>query len=317
MEEGTGKILVGVSSCLLGEKVRFDSGHKKNDFITNILQDYFEFHPFCPEVSIGLGIPRETIRLVWQDEKVRCVGTKSVDLDVTDKLKTCAEDQKSWHQDLCAYILKKDSPSCGMERVKVYKGDMPKREGVGVYAEGLLKNFPNLPVEEEGRLQDPVLRENFVQRVFIYSRWRSMLKSPVSIKHINEFHAQHKYIFMSHDQNQAKALGSWLADHFDADMTVLTDGYLEKMMQLLKVTATAKNHANTLQHLQGYLKTSITQDDKQELVETIRDYREGLLPLIVPITLLRHHFRRFPHPYITTSFYMNPHPSQLMLLNGL
>ncbi len=313
------KILVGISSCLLGEKVRFDSGHKKNSFITQVLQNYFEFRPFCPEVSIGLGIPREPIRLVWEEESssVRCVGTKNSAMDVTEPLRASAEDQKLWHGDLCAYILKKDSPSCGMERVKLYKNDMPKREAVGLYAEGLLRNFPNLPVEEEGRLEDPVLRENFIQRVFIYSRWRSMLKTDVTIKQVNEFHARHKYIYMSHNQSMAKGLGGWLADSFDSDIEALTEGYLGKMMELLKVPATPKNHANTLQHIQGYLKTAISQDDKQELVETIGNYREGLLPLIVPITLLRHHFRRFPHPYINNSFYMNPHPSQLMLLNGL
>jgi len=171
-KDTTEVIKVGISSCLLGEQVRFDSGHKKNAYVTGILNDYFDFVSFCPEVSIGLSIPRQPIRLVSVEGEVRCVGTKDSTLDVTEKLYAVAEEQKSWHGDLCGYILKKASPSCGMERVKLYEGEMPTRNGVGLYAKKLMDNFPNLPVEEEGRLEDAHLRENFIQRVFIYSRWR-------------------------------------------------------------------------------------------------------------------------------------------------
>jgi uncharacterized protein YbgA (DUF1722 family)/uncharacterized protein YbbK (DUF523 family) len=310
------KLKVGISSCLVGEKVRFDSGHKNNTYINNTLSDYFDFVPFCPEVDIGLGVPREAIRLVLIDEQVRCVGTKTSSLDVTDRLRECAEQQKPWLQELNGYILKKDSPSCGMERVRLYKGKMPDRIGVGIYAQRLMESFPHLPVEEEGRLGDAVIRENFIQRVFIYARWQVLANAPFSWQALTTFHAQHKYIYVSHDQTLAKSLGRWLAEHDRNTSDVLAD-YLAKMMAILKKKATRNNHVNTLQHIQGYLKTSISADDKAELVDIIAQYHQGLLPLIVPITLLRHHFRRFPHAYIMDSYYMKPHPGELMLLNSL
>ena len=315
--ESLQKIRIGISSCLMGEKVRFDSGHKRNAYINGILSNFFEFTAFCPEVEIGLSIPREPIRLVTLNEKVRCVGTRNPDLDVTEDLYRSADEQQFWHQQLCGYILKKGSPSCGMERVRLYKGDIPDRIGVGLYAERLMQNFPDLPVEEEGRLEDPVLRENFIQRVYIYSRWHNLMAQAVSMKNLTLFHAQHKYIYMSHDQSMARQLGSWLAENNKSDLTMLTRQYLSKMMTLLKHPATRKNHVNTLQHIQGYLKNHLDADDRAELTTNISQYREGLLPLIVPITLLRHHFRHHPNHYISDSYYMQPHPAELMLLNSL
>lgn len=318
--ETLSKIKVGISSCLLGEKVRFDSGHKKNAYVTDTLNDYFEFTPFCPEVSIGLGIPRETIRLVTVDEEIRCVGTKSPDLDVTEELYQSADDQKGWHAELSGYILKKDSPSCGMERVKLYKGieknQMAEKSGVGLYAKRLMENFPHLPIEEEGRLSDPRLRENFIQRVYIYARWQEMEHKGFTLAGLQEFHAQHKYIFMSHNQNQGRTLGASLANS-DKDIETLALDYLGLMMALLKSIATVKNHVNTLQHIQGYLKNDLDAGDKEELRATIEDYQKFLLPLIVPITLLRHHFRRHPKGYIENSYYLKPHPGELMLLNNI
>lgn len=304
----------------MGENVRFDSGHKKNAYITGILNNYFEFSPFCPEVSIGLGIPRETIRLVNVDDEVRCVGTKSADLDVTEKLYQSAEDQRNWHTELSGYILKKDSPSCGMERVKLYKGvekgHMAEKIAVGLYAKRLMENFPHLPVEEEGRLGDAKLRENFIQRVYIYARWQAMEKEGFTLAGLQAFHAKHKYIFMSHNQNLGRTLGASLANS-DKEINVLALEYLASMMMLLKSTATRKNHVNTLQHIQGYLKNDLDAGDKEELRSTIEDYHKGLLPLIVPITLLRHHFRRNPKGYIENSYYLQPHPGELMLLNHI
>ena len=311
------KISIGISSCLLGHKVRFDSGHKQNSYINKTLSTYFDFVPFCPEVDIGLGIPREAIRLVLIDEQVHCVGSKTEGLDVTKQLKESAKQQQHWQQDLSGYILKKDSPSCGMQRVRLYKGTMPDRIGVGIYAQALMEKFPNLPVEEEGRLGDAILRENFIQRVFIYARWQKMIAKPFSFKALTEFHAQHKYIYMSHDQRLAKELGHWLAQSHHIENQQVLNEYLTNMMAILKIRATRKGHVNTLQHIQGYLKNTISAEDKAELVDIINQYREGLLPLIVPITLLRHHFRRFPNDYITDSYYMKPHPKELMLLNSL
>ena len=312
----TKNIILGVSSCLLGENVRFDGGHKKNQYVLNTLSQFFNFERFCPEVAIGLGIPREPIRLVQHDEQIKCVGTKNKDIDVTDKLTNIANEQRPWQSTISGYILKKDSPSCGMERVKVYSGEMPERNGTGIYAKKLMENFPNLPVEEEGRLNDSVLRENFIQRIFVYHRWQQLMLTQYSIKDIQTFHAQHKYIYMSHNQLALKALGTLLAQPC-TNLQHLVNDYISQAMALLKSMATKANHTNTLKHIQGYLKKDISSDDKQELNETIEDYRLGFLPLIVPITLLRHHFRKSPNAYINESYYLSPHPSQLMLLNSI
>ena len=311
------KIKIGISACLMGEKVRFDSGHKNNTYIQGTLSDYFEFTSFCPEMDIGLGVPRQAIRLVSSEEGVRCIGSRTPELDVTELLYQSAEKKKRWHEELCGYILKKDSPSCGMERVKLYKSEMAERKGVGLYAERLMENFPNLPVEEEGRLGDARLRENFIQRVYIFSRWKSVKQNGFSLSQLQNFHARHKYIFMSHDQIRAKQLGNLLANGSATELEDLSSTYLTEMMALLKKVASRNNHVNTLQHIQGYLKKQLTADDKQEMQASIEAYRRGLLPLIVPITLLRHHFRLYPNAYITESFYMQPHPGELMLLNNL
>ena len=192
------KIPIGISSCLLGEQVRFDGGHKRDAYIMGTLSEYFEFHPFCPEVAIGLGIPRPVIHLVKIDNAIRCVGVKDPELDVTDRLRDVADQQKVSHAGLCGYILKKDSPSCGMERVKVYAGKQPHREGYGIYAQEMMRNNPLLPVEEEGRLGDPGLRENFIQRVYVLYRWKQLLAEGLSAQSLTRFHARHKLIIMSH-----------------------------------------------------------------------------------------------------------------------
>lgn len=313
----TSKIKVGVSSCLLGERVRFDSGHKKDKFIKDTLSDYFTLEPFCPEVNIGMTIPREPIRLIATENQTRCVGTKDANLDVTDKLEASAEKQKEWHATLSGYILKKDSPSCGMERVKVYSKGAPSRTGVGIYANRMMKNFPHLPVEEEGRLNDPRLRENFIQHVYIYSRWQALASSGITIAKLQIFHARHKYIFMSHNQLQAKKLGALLAQVNSNNLEESAAAYLDEMTTTLRIVPTRKGHTNTLQHLQGYLKKVLTTDDRQELASNIQQYRNGYVPLIVPMTLLRHHFRCNPNNYIDQSHYLQPHPKELMLLNSL
>ncbi|NKB34233.1 MAG: DUF1722 domain-containing protein [Pseudomonadales bacterium] len=311
-------IPIGISSCLLGEKVRYDGGHKGHSYITKTLGRYFDFKPFCPEVSIGLGIPRKPIRL-WRDsdKTIRCVTVDNESQDYTAALLDCADEQRSWQQQLCGYILKKDSPSCGMERVKIWDNVMPIREGVGIYAKGLMKNLPYLPVEEEGRLGDPILRENFVQRVFAMHRWQLMKRKRLSVGSLVEFHARHKLIIMSHDQNSYRQLGQLVAATSKENLSANADAYLKDFMQALKLRATRGNHMNVLQHIQGYLKNYLDKEDKQELVQTFEKYRLGELPLIVPITLLNHFFRKFPDDYIANSWYMNPYPTELKLQNEI
>ena len=313
-------IVIGISSCLLGERVRFDSGHKLHSYVTKTLGQYFEWHSFCPEMAIGLGTPRETLRLVNSADGARCVGNKTESLDVTQQLVEVADAQRSWQQDLCGYILKKDSPSCGMERVKVYPGtgpgSVPEKKGTGIYAAGLMRNFPNLPVEEEGRLGDPVLRENFIKRVFVYRHWRDVEATGWSQHKLTDFHSQYKYVLLSHDQQQSRELGKALAQAQGSIEEVAT-WYFAELMRLLKIRASRKNHVNVLQHLQGFVKNDIDREDRKELAETIDSYRQGLLPLIVPLVLLRHHLRRHPKPFTSRSRYLDPHPAELMLLNAI
>jgi len=310
-------ILIGISSCLLGEEVRFDSGHKHQSYITQTLGRYFTFRSFCPEMAIGLGTPRESLRLVRREDGIHCVGNRTPTLDVTTRLIESAQQQRSWHEELCGYILKKDSPSCGMERVRVYRNDMPERDGSGLYARVLMDNFPHLPVEEEGRLGDPVLRENFIKRVFVFRHWRDLAAEGFSMAGLTDFHAQYKYVLLSHHQQRTRDLGKRLANAAGEPIEQIAGWYFAELMAILRLRATRRNHVNVLQHLQGYLKDDIDGQDKQELAEIIEDYRRELLPLIVPITLLRHHFRRYPKPYIERSKYLAPHPAELMLLNTL
>ena len=309
------KIPIGISSCLLGEKVRFDGGHKQDAYIIGTLGEYFEFHPFCPEMGIGLGAPRPTLHLVKIDHSVRCVGIKNPDWDVTEPLRDYAEQQKHRHADLCGYILKKGSPSCGMERVKVYSNNHPRADGIGIYAEVMIRNNPLLPVEEEGRLGDPGLRENFIQRVYVLYRWKTLLAEGISANGLTRFHARHKLIIMSHDDY--RDLGQLLAGLTKANLMQVAEQYILQLMNTLKKVATRKSHVNVLQHIQGYLKKDLSPDDKAELCEVIERYRNGYIPLIVPITLLKHHFRKSPDPYIEESYYMSPYPQELQLINQL
>ncbi len=311
------KIPVGISSCLLGEKVRFDGQHQLDNFVSKTLGQYFEFKRFCPEVSIGLGIPRRPIRLIAKDDAVVCVSSVDESLDYTQALTDCAQEQRSWQEDLCGYILKKSSPSCGMERVKVYDGSRPRRDGVGIYAANLMQNFPSLPVEEEGRLGDPILRENFIQRVYVMSRWRALQKEGVSVRGLVTFHARHKLILMSHCLQTYKSLGPLVAAANKANLDQTCDVYIRDLMAALKIRATRGRHVNVLQHIQGYLKNYLDTDDKAELNESFASYLRGQLPLIVPITLLNHHFRKHPNDYIRDSWYMRPYPAELSLQNDI
>ena len=310
------KIPIGISSCLLGELVRYDGSHKRDAYINGTLTHYFDFRPYCPEVAIGLGIPRPTIHLVKLDNEIRCVGVKDPELDVTDRLKEYATSQQAFHADLCGYILKKDSPSCGMERVKVYSGNhQPNREGFGIYAHIMMQNNPLLPVEEEGRLGDPGLRENFIQRVYVLHRWKQLVAEGITPTKLTHFHARHKLIIMSHADY--REMGQLLSRINKDNLLEIAEQYILLLMTTLKSIVTRGQHVNVLQHIHGYLKKELITDDKAELCELIERYRSGEIPLIVPLTLLKHHFRKSPDTYIEESYYMSPYPQELQLINQL
>lgn len=313
------RIRVGISACLLGQEVRFDTGHKRDSYICGTLADWFEFVPVCPEFEAGLGLPRPPVRLVGDAERPRVVGVRHPDLDVTAALENHAVERVETLGGLCGYILKKDSPSCGMERVKVYpvQGGAGEKRGVGVFARALMARWPLLPVEEEGRLGDPVLRENFIQRVFVLHRWQQLEASGLSKAALVDFHASHKLVLMAHQQAEAKRLGQLIASLDGRRLRAQAEEYIAAVMALLARRASRGRHVNVLQHLAGYLKRALDAEDKAELGEVIAAYRRGEVPLVVPLTLLRHHFRRHPDPYVARQHYLEPHPRELMLRNVL
>ncbi|MGE3298611.1 MAG: YbgA family protein [Porticoccaceae bacterium] len=314
-EQHPEKIPVGISSCLLGEAVRHDGGHKRNDEILETLGRWFDLQPCCPEVAIGMGVPRPPVRLVRTAEGVRARGVRDPTLDVTDALEACARDRRDWHARLCGYIFKKDSPSCGVTGVRIYPEDSeaPEPDGTGLYAARLMASFPLLPVEDECHLADPALRENFVRRAHVLWRWQQMMAEGVSTRTLTDFHARHKLILMSHDQNAYRALGR-IAAGTDA-LESRAEAYIEGAMAALKKLATRANHVNVLQHIQGYLKRELARDARAELAAVIACYRNGEVPLSVPIGLLRQHFRTAPDPFIARSWYLDPYPDALALMN--
>lgn len=310
-------IPVGISACLLGHKVRYDGGHKRSKYCLNVLSDCFEFKPFCPEVSIGLTTPREAIRLVGSAESPRVLGTKDPSIDVTDKLKNYADEVSAAQTDLCGYVLMQGSPSCGMERVKVYhENGMPNVAGSGAYAAQLMRNNPALPVEEEGRLNDPVLRENFITRVFVYYNWQQEVMASPSLHEVIQFHSRHKYQLMAHSYEGYKVIGKYLAtEAADDPLDTVLNKYILDLMTFLKSKANRKTHTNVLMHIMGYLKKDIDADTKQDLLEAIEQYRTNEVNLVVPLALLKHYLKRFGSEYIQSQAYLDPYPHELGLRN--
>ncbi|AQY64239.1 YbgA family protein [Pseudomonas veronii] len=311
---------IGISACLLGENVRFNGGHKQSQLCSEVLAAYFDFVPLCPEVAIGLGIPRETIRLVGDAASPQAVGSVHRELNVTAPLGEYGEKMAAEHSDLCGYIFMQKSPSCGLERVKVYRenGAPVDGGGRGIYAQAFCARHPNLPAEEDGRLNDPVLRENFLTRVFVYASWQQLLGEGLSRHRLLAFHARYKYLLMAHSPAHYKSLGNLLGGMAKGeDLDALGSCYFSALMSGLKKCATRGTHTNVLQHISGYLKQAISADDKQEMQTVIGQYHQGIVPLVVPLTLLKHHFRLHPDRYIAQQAYLQPHPENLSLRNAI
>jgi len=303
--------------CLLGEQVRFDGGHKRDAFLVDTFGRHVEWLPVCPEVDIGLGTPREPIRLARKGKDVRLVGVKS-GADHTEAMRTYAARrvEELASSDLCGYILKKDSPSCGMERVKVYDPNLsPARTGRGVFAEALLRRLPHLPVEEEGRLSDPRIRDNFVERVFAYRRLRDLFSGRWTTGALVGFHTAHKLVLLSHSPKAYAELGRLVAGASSLPRAEVRRRYEPAFMDALRVIATPRRHVNVLHHMLGYFKNTLDAGSRGELLASIEDYGRGLVPLVVPITLFRHHVRALKVAYLAGQVYLEPHPKELMLRN--
>lgn len=313
------KIKVGISSCLLGQQVRYDGGHKHSRLCTDELSQYFDFVPSCPELGAGLGVPRPAIRLVGDPLAPRAVHVQDNSIDVTQKLEAYAQVRLPQLEQLAGYIFIKNSPSCGLFRVKVYQdnGYPHADSGRGIFAAALTRAMPLLPVEEDGRLQDPVLRENFITRVFAWHNWQHLQAKGISAAGLIDFHSRYKYTLMAHSSVDYATLGRMLADAGKHDPVKLGAEYFLSLMQTLKKLATRKSNTNVLMHLQGYLKQKLEAREKEHMSAVIEQYRTGVLPLVVPVTLLRHHFHQHPDPYIQQQAYLQPYPDELRLRNQL
>ncbi len=315
-DEG-GRIRVGVSSCLLGAEVRYDGGHKLDRFLRDTLGRYVEYVPVCPEVECGLPVPRPAMRLVGNPEDPRLVTIRG-GVDHTERMRSWASRRvrELAGEGLCGFIFKRGSPSSGLARVKVYgePGASPQL-GVGLFARAFREHFPLLPVEEEGRLHDPALRENFIERLFALRRWREVRERGGQWRDLVDFHARNKLLLMAHSVPHLREMGRLAARSADPGDLGAFDRYEELLLRALSLRATAKKNANVLEHALGYFKKVLTPDEKQELLEVIDRYRREELPLVVPVTLVQHHVRRHGIPYLAQQTYLNPHPAELQLRN--
>ena len=312
-------IKVGISSCVLGERVRFDSGHKISNFVTKELNGYFSFVPVCPEVGVGMTVPRPTIRLVSNEERIALVETKNPENDHTDKMLTYSENKVNELQgeQLCGYIVCAKSPTCGMERVKVYSKNSAAKEGIGLYTKTLMEKMPWLPVEEDGRLNDPVLKENFITRVYCLNDFYESMGGEPTRGKIIEFHSRYKLTLMAHHPESYRSLRRLVADVANYEIEDFYNEYRLGLMKALQNRASRKNNTNVLMHLQGYFKRSLNSDEKAELATVISDYRTGLLPLLAPLTLIKHYLNAYPDEYLQKQKYLEPYPQEMRLRYGL
>ncbi len=310
-------IKLGISACLLGNKVRFDGGHKLDPFLRDTLGAFVTYVPVCPETELGLGIPREPLRLVGSAEAPRLVTVRT-GRDHTQAMTSWAQQRVRVleAEDLCGFIFKSRSPSSGMERVKVYgESGVPSKNGVGVFARVFMRHFPLLPVEEEGRLNDPALRENFIERIFVFKRWREFAHGKKSAGGLVAFHTRHKLLLLAHSPRHYQAMGKLVAAARQTGLTETCERYQNLLMEAFALKATVKKHANVLQHMMGYFKQDLTADEKQELLDVIERFYHAYVPLVVPLTLISHYVRKFNQDYLAGQYYLNPHPLELKLRN--
>ena len=309
------RVRLGISSCLLGNAVRWNSGHKMDRYLTRTLGQFVDYVPVCPEVEAGFGVPRESMRLVGDPEKPRLITFKSK-IDHTDQMLRWARKrvEELEKEDLHGFIFKSDSPSSGMIRVKVYteKG-MPVKKGVGMFAREFMAHFPLIPAEDDGRLHDAKIRENFIERIFALRRWRDTLAKGKRMGNLVDFHTRNKLLILSHSPKHYSAMGKLVAKGKQMPMDQLFTRYEATLIEALTLKTTTKKNLNVLQHLMGYFKKQLSKDEKQELLEVFDQYRQEYLPLVVPITLINHFVRKYDQPYLKKQTYLNPHPVELKL----
>lgn len=313
----TTTIKIGISSCLMGNNVRYDGGHKLDRYIRDTLGRYFTFVPVCPEVECGLPVPRESMRLVGDPSSPHLVTTRTA-IDHTERMLTWSRKRvRSLEQEnLCGFIFKKNSPSSGMTRVKVYDVDgRPARQGSGLFARTFMNHFPLLPVEDEGRLHDPKIRENFIERIFVQKRWRELMSRPKSVGRLVAFHTCEKLLLLAHSPRHYREMGKLVAAGKNIPLSQLYSEYEYLLVSALNLRSTPAKNVNVLQHIMGYFKKQLSPDEKRELLEIIQNYRQGAVPLIVPVTMVNHYVRKYEASYLAQQSYLNPHPLDLQLRN--
>jgi uncharacterized protein YbgA (DUF1722 family)/uncharacterized protein YbbK (DUF523 family) len=309
-------IQIGISACVIGEKVRYDGGHKNSAFCSDILRNFVSYVPVCPELAIGMGTPRPAIRLMQSRAgEIRLVNNKDSSIDFTDKMLAFTEAKLPSLQQLSGYIVCAKSPSCGMERVRLVneKGELQGKIATGLFTRQLMQKYPWLPIEEDGRLLDAELRENFITRVYAIHAWQQQMKDGFSIGKLVSFHSQFKFLIMAHHPTAYRELGRLVANAKLFAPDELAERYLLDFSRALKQLATRKQQANVLMHLQGFFKQMLSPDAKQELLQLIHQYRVGHAPLLAPLTLLKHHLRQHPQAYVSAQRYLQPFPAELGL----
>ena len=311
------ELKLGISSCLLGEKVRYDGGHKLDHYLRDTLGQYADWVPVCPEVQYGLPVPREAMHLTGDTVSPGLVTSKT-GTDHTDGMKRWAVARlgELGREGLCGFIFKSRSASCGMRGIKIYgPSGIPARGGAGIFAHAFMERFPLIPVEDEDRLHDPGLRENFIERVFVFRRWKEFEDSGAKIKDLVSFHTDHKLLVLAHSVRHYRLLGGIVANAKSLRPEKLKPEYIGNLMEALRLLSTVRKNTNVLQHMLGYFRGMISSEEKKELLEVIENYRKGLLPLIVPLTLIKHYVLKYDEQYLARQHYLNPHPLELMLRN--
>ena len=309
------KIKLGISSCLLGEAVRYDGQHKHDYYLTDVLGKYVEWKSVCPEVECGLPVPREAMHLAGKPDSPRLVTIKT-NRDLTEQMQDWCDMKvrELENEELCGYVFKSKSPSSGLYNVKVFndKG-IPQKIGTGMFARAFTEHFPLLPVEEEGRLHDAGLRDRFIDHIAVYSRWRQYVKNDGSPKGLQQFHAHHKYMIMAHCPKLLTELGQIAANSSDQEKESIQKEYLSTLTYAMKEQATVKKNTNVLQHIAGYFKVDLEKFEKQELQQAIEDYHKGIFPLLAPLILLQHYARKYEKRYLLDQYYISPSPMELYL----
>ncbi len=312
------KMKIGISSCLLGNEVRYNGNHASDPFVINTFAPYVDFIEVCPEVECGMPIPRETIDLYGEIDNPRLISN-GAKIDFTMQMQKWVQKRlkELAHENLYAYIFKKNSPSCGLYDIRVYPDSekSPLKAGVGMFSRAFLEHFPTIPAEDEERLHDPDSREHFIEKIFIMQRWRQLMQKPASRHQLIDFHTRHKLIFLAHNQQHYRLMGKFIAKIAELELETAYLQYFTLMTTLLNFKTTPKKHVNVLMHMLGYFKKELSSAEKQEMLDLINRFSQGLLPLIVPITMFKHYIQKYKREYLANQHYVEPHPLELKLRN--